>query len=132
VFVGAGIVLVKRGHEPLAGRWTLPGGVVDAGESLAAATVREIREETGLDILVGPMVEVYEHIERDGGGRTRFHHVIVDYACRACGGTLRAGDDAADVALADPGDLDRWTLTEATRSVIAKALRAVEAGGVPG
>jgi 8-oxo-dGTP diphosphatase len=126
VFVEGRVVLVKRGHPPMMGRWTLPGGNVELAETLEAAVVREMREETGLDVSVGPIVEVFERIERDAEGRVRYHHVIVDYLCRARGGTLAAADDAAEIALADPRALDVWELTALARRVIERA-RALDA-----
>lgn len=124
ILVGGRVVLVRRAHPPMQDCWTLPGGTVELGESLEAALVREMREETGLDVEVGAVVEVFDRIERDADGRVRFHHVIVDYACRAIGGELRAADDAAEAALADPADLDRWGLTPIARRVIARAVEA--------
>jgi ADP-ribose pyrophosphatase YjhB (NUDIX family) len=124
IFVEGRVVLVKRGHPPLEGQWTLPGGTVEIGEGLRATLVREMQEETGLDVEVGPVLEVFDRIERDEEGRVRYHHVIVDYLCRARGGDLRAADDALEVALADPADLDGWRLTPKAHEVIEKALRA--------
>ncbi len=77
-----GVVLVKRRFEPLAGEWSLPGGKLEVGETLEAAIAREIVEETGLVVDVGPMVEVLDRIFRDGDGRVRYHYVLVDYVCR--------------------------------------------------
>src|SRR5579862_6341980 len=76
------VLLVKRAHEPLKGEWSLPGGAVDVGETLEAAVAREILEETGLMVDVGPLVEVVQRITRDADGRIEYHFVIVDYACR--------------------------------------------------
>lgn len=122
IVVEGRVVLVRRAHPPMEGQWTLPGGTVELGEALEAALVREMREEIGLEVEVGPLVEVFDRIERDADGRVRFHHVIADYACRAIGGALRAADDAAEVVLADPRDLSPWDLTPIARRVIARAL----------
>ena len=122
VMDGGRIVLVKRGHHPMAGQWTLPGGTVEIGETLAAAVVREMREETGLDVEVTSVLHVFDRIERDEAGAVRFHHVIIDYLCRAVAGTPCAADDAAEIALADPNDLAPWTLTPTALEVIAQAV----------
>jgi 8-oxo-dGTP diphosphatase len=118
-----GVVLVKRRFEPLAGEWSLPGGKVEAGETLEAATAREIVEETGLVVEVGPLVEVLDRIFRDDDGRVRFHYVLVDYVCRARGGCLGAGSDVSDVTIADPRNLAPFRLAAITETVIEKAFR---------
>lgn len=124
VFDEAGrVVLVKRGKPPLEGRWTLPGGAVEAGESLADATAREVLEETGLIVEVGPLVEVYEH-RSSIDGALAFHYVILDYVCRPAGGRLVAGSDAHDARFLGPEQFDAYDLTAATREVIQRA-RAV-------
>ena len=102
VSVGAAIIdgdrvlLVQRAQEPLKGRWSLPGGVVESGEELRAAVAREVREETGLNVEVGPVVEVLDRISRDDAGRIEYHYVIIDYLCRASSGSLACASDAAD------------------------------------
>ena len=123
IVVDARVVLIRRRNPPLAGRWALPGGVVETGESLAAAVVREALEETGFVVDVVDLVEVYEHRERDEDGRVRHHFVILDYLCRAAGGSPLAGGDAADVALVDPAAVAEYDVTDATARVIARALR---------
>ena len=115
------VVLVRRGGEPLAGAWSLPGGAVETGETLAAALVREVREETGLDVEVGPVVEVLDRIFPDGTGRIRHHYVLVDYLCQVRGGELQAASDAADAVLVSREALDRYDLTPGTRAVIDRA-----------
>ncbi len=116
------VVLVKRRHEPLAGQWSLPGGALELGETLEAGAAREILEETGLVVEVGPVVEVFDRILLDDDGRVRFHFVLVDYLCRPRGGRLQAGSDVEAVMLADPDGLGACRVTEKARSVVARAV----------
>ncbi len=108
---GARVVLIRRRFEPLAGEWSLPGGIVEAGETLDACVAREMREETGLDVEVGPVIEVFDRITRDDEGRVRYHYVLVDYLCWPSGGTLRAGSDVDAAVWADSSDLSAYHLT---------------------
>jgi ADP-ribose pyrophosphatase YjhB (NUDIX family) len=117
-----GVVLIKRRFEPLAGRWSLPGGIVEVGETLETSVAREIEEETGLTVSVGPVVEVFDRILRDDQGRVRFHFVLVDYLCRPTRGRLRHGSDADAVRVADPADLGPYALTEKAVAVIHRAI----------
>jgi mutator protein MutT len=87
------VLLVRRGSEPLKGHWTLPGGVLEVGETLAAGVVREVREETGLEVETVELVEILDRIHREGE-RIRYHYVIADYLCRVTGGELCAASDA--------------------------------------
>jgi ADP-ribose pyrophosphatase YjhB (NUDIX family) len=129
-FVGVGavivdrgrVVLIKRRFEPLAGQWSLPGGAVDVGETLVECVAREMLEETGLVVEVGPVVEVFDRIVRDGDGRVQFHYVLVDYLCRPTGGTLQAGSDVADAVYAEPEELARFALADPATEVIRRAL----------
>lgn len=122
VLVDGRIVLVKRAHEPLMGEWNLPGGGVELGETLEQACAREVLEETGLAVAVGPVVEVFDRIMADADGAVRYHFVLVDYLCHAVGGDLCCGTDASDVALADPADLEKYKLTTKALEVISRAL----------
>ena len=115
------VVLVKRGQEPLAGQWSLPGGTLEVGETLEAGVAREIREETGLLVDVGPLVELFDRILLDDGGAVQYHFVLADYLCRPRQGRLEAGSDVEDVVLADPDALEPYGLTEKARDVIAQA-----------
>jgi 8-oxo-dGTP diphosphatase len=117
------VVLIRRRYEPLQGRWSLPGGGVDVGEALEAAVAREMLEETGLQVAVGPVIEVFDRITRDEDQRVRYHYVLIDYLCWPIGGTLRAGSDAEAAVLADPARLDPFELTAKTTAVIERALR---------
>jgi 8-oxo-dGTP diphosphatase len=102
----ARLLLIKRGHEPGMGLWSLPGGRVEAGETDAAALVREVREETGLTVTPGPLVGV---VDRPGLAGSVYR--IRDYAASVVGGTLRAGDDAADVRWTHPDEFEGLELT---------------------
>jgi len=118
------VLLVQRGQEPLKGEWSLPGGVVELGETLEAALTREVREETSLDVIVGPVVDVLDSIRRDAAGRAEYHYIIIDYACRVRGGTSTSasrGTDADDVRWVPVGDLERYGVTTTAIAVIRKA-----------
>ena len=116
------IVLVKRRFEPLAGQWSLPGGRLELGETLEAGLAREMHEETGLEVEVGPVVDVFDRILLDPERKVRYHYVLIDYLCRPIGGVLIHGSDVAAAELVDPGDLERYRLTPKATSVIEKAV----------
>jgi ADP-ribose pyrophosphatase YjhB (NUDIX family) len=118
------VVLVKRRFEPLAGQWSLPGGRLELGENLEAGLAREMLEETGLRVQVGPVIDVFDRILLDTERRVRYHYVLVDYLCRPIGGTLAHGSDVAAAELVDPGDLERYRLTPKATAVIAKGIAA--------
>jgi 8-oxo-dGTP diphosphatase len=101
------LLLIKRGHAPGAGLWSLPGGRIEPGETDAEALVREMREETGLVIEAGPLIGTVRRPVQDGGILD-----IRDYAATVTGGTLRAGDDAADARWVAPGELETLPITE--------------------
>ena len=116
------VLLVKRARPPLQGEWSLPGGVVELGETLPQAVVREVREETGLAVDVGSVLEVIERVQESTDGRVEYHYVIIDYLCRAQPGEPAHGSDAAAVQWADASDLASYRLTPITTAVIHKAL----------
>jgi mutator protein MutT len=120
---GDSILLVRRGKEPLRGYWSLPGGAVETGERLAQALRREVREETGLEVEVLQLFEVFERILPDDAGAAQHHYVLLDYLCRVAGGSARAGDDAMDVRWIPRSELDRFEITPGTQAVIEKAFR---------
>ncbi len=120
------VVLVRRRYEPLKGHWSLPGGMVEIGEALEAALTREMLEETGLVVDVGPVIEVFDRITRDEEERVRYHFVLIDYLCwpseGTLRGTLRAGSDVDAAIWADPSTLAEYALTEKATSVIQRGL----------
>jgi 8-oxo-dGTP diphosphatase len=122
VLDGDRVLLVKRAHEPLKGQWSLPGGAVELGETLEAAIAREVREETGLDVEVGPIVEVLDRLGYDDHGRVQHHFVLVDFVCRPSGGTLGCATDAEAVEWAAVEDLSRYGVADVTTRVIRKAV----------
>ena len=127
VFIEGRVLLIKRRFEPLAGRWSLPGGALELGETLAEGLAREMKEETGLDVNVGPVIDVFDRITRDDQGRARFHYVLVDFLCSVRTGAPVAGSDVAEVALVETGDLARYDLTPKTIDVIERA-RTLDSG----
>ena len=123
VFIDQQVVLVKRRYPPLAGRWSLPGGAVELGETLHEGLQRELQEEIGLQTRVGPLIELLDRITRDSDGRVRYHYVLADFLCHRVSGTLKPGSDADTVVLADPDDLGSYDLTDEAQTVIASARR---------
>jgi mutator protein MutT len=87
------VLLIRRGNEPMKGHWSLPGGMLELGETLTEGAVREVREETGLTVAPVELIELLDRIHREGE-RVRYHYVIADYLCRVVGGALRAASDA--------------------------------------
>lgn len=115
------VLLVQRGRPPRAGSWGLPGGMLEVGERLAAAAVREVREECGVEIEIGGVAGVFEPITQDDAGRIEYHYVVIDFWASLSGGEAAAGDDAASVTWAALADLDRYALMPETTQVIQDA-----------
>lgn len=120
------VLLVKRGAPPLLGQWSIPGGMVEIGETLRAAAEREAREETGLIVQAGEVLEVLDRIIPGENGRTQYHYVLIDFLCRVRGGELQAGGDAADVVWAREEELATFKLEQLAMDVIKKAFAASE------
>ena len=116
------VVLVKRRFEPLAGQWSLPGGRLELGETLEAGLAREMLEETGLVVEVGPVVDVFDRILLDPERKVRYHYVLIDYLCWPVGGSLAHGSDVAAAELVDPSALAPFQLTPKATAVIEKAI----------
>ena len=118
------VLLIRRGKEPLKGRWLIPGGTVELGETLEQAVVREVREETGLVVRPREVVLVFDRIER-AGETVLWHYVIVDYRCEYVSGDLQAGSDAAEAALVSPSDLDAYDVPGPALALIRRVLEAL-------
>ena len=112
------VLLVKRGHPPLAGEWSIPGGVLEVGETLREAAIREAREETCLTVESADLLGVYDRVLRDHDGRTLYHYVLIDFLCRRVGGEARAADDAAEVRWFTREEAGELALPEDTAEVI--------------
>jgi ADP-ribose pyrophosphatase YjhB (NUDIX family) len=117
------VLMVERGRPPLQGYWSLPGGVLETGETLEEGLRREILEETGLKIHPRGVVEIFQRIMRDPEGRAEYHYVIVDYLCRVAGGRLCAASDCARAEWVRRRMLRDYKITEGTLPVIEKAFR---------
>lgn len=115
------VLLVKRGREPSRGLFSIPGGGVKIGETLAEAALREAREETGLHVRLGPLVEVVERVTRDQEGKVRFHYVILDFLAEA-EGEPAPGGDAEEVLWVETEHLSALPVTEGLEEVVRKAL----------
>ncbi len=118
------VLLVKRGSPPLLGEWSLPGGVVELGETLRAAAEREALEETGLIVKAGEVLEVLDRIIPGKNAAPQYHYVLIDFLCTVEGGKLRAGGDAADACWANTSELGKYKLEKPAREVIRKAFLA--------
>jgi ADP-ribose pyrophosphatase YjhB (NUDIX family) len=118
------VLLVKRGSPPLLGEWSLPGGVVELGETLRGAAEREAREETGLLVKAGEVLEVLDRIVPDKDGAPQYHYVLIDFLCAVKGGKLHAGSDAGDVCWVRENELGKFKLEQPAIGVIRKAFLA--------
>jgi ADP-ribose pyrophosphatase YjhB (NUDIX family) len=124
------VLLIRRGKEPLRGRWVVPGGTVEHGETLHDALVREVREETGLTVRPGEVVLVFDRILREAG-EVVYHYVIVDYLCEYVSGTPQAGSDAEAVAFVAPSALRDYDVPTPALEVVLDGFRrrGVDVGG---
>jgi|SRR5579859_932134 len=120
------VVLVRRGREPLLGQWSIPGGVVELGEGVRQAAAREALEETGLEVDVGEVLEVFESIvpgTESNAGKAQYHYVIIDFLCHTKSGELRAGGDALEARWVKRDQLAEFKVSDSACKVIAKAFQ---------
>ncbi len=115
---GDQVLLVRRAKAPRRGQWSLPGGAQKLGETVRQAAIREVREETGLEVALTTLLDAVDSISRDAAGRVHYHYTLVDFAAEWRAGEPTAGGDAAEVRWVARGDLDRYELWEETVRVI--------------
>jgi ADP-ribose pyrophosphatase YjhB (NUDIX family) len=115
------VLIVRRANPPLQGEWSIPGGALDLGEKLRDGVAREVREETGLEVEVGPVLDVFDSIFPDAEGRTQYHYVLVDYLCHPLPGTAVAATDASELRWAKPEELPALGMKQVTIDLICKA-----------
>jgi ADP-ribose pyrophosphatase YjhB (NUDIX family) len=133
------VLLVRRGTEPLRGRWSIPGGLLEAGETLVEAVTRELQEETGLTVRAVELIEALDRIftepvadpaaARVAPAKPRYHYVILDYLCEKIAGEPRAGGDVTDVALASEDELPAYSLSADTQRILCKAFAMARSRG---
>ncbi|HEV2729094.1 MAG TPA: NUDIX hydrolase [Terriglobales bacterium] len=129
-FVGVGaiivddgrVLLVKRGHAPLAGEWSVPGGVLELGETVREGVVREALEETGLTVETLELLGVFDRVVRDLDERTLYHYVLIDFLCQRVSGELCAAGDADEARWFRAEELANLPLAKDTAAVIQSAL----------
>ena len=128
VIQGSRVLLIQRGRPPLQGEWSIPGGMLELGESLEEGVRREVWEETGLEVKPLEVISVFDRIQKNES-RVRYHYVIVDYACRRTGGRLKSGSDVLDARWVRRQDLHLFHVTPKAASVIAEAFRLTQKAG---
>jgi 8-oxo-dGTP diphosphatase len=116
-----GALLVRRGRPPLEGEWSIPGGMLEVGETILEGVRRELAEETGLDVRVLDLIEIFERISLDAEGKPKYHFVVLDYYCEVIAGNAQAGSDAREVTWVKEGDLGNYALAASAQRVIQKA-----------
>jgi 8-oxo-dGTP diphosphatase len=115
-------LVVRRATEPLKGQWSIPGGMLELGEKLRDGIAREVREETGLEIEAGEVLDVFDSIFPDANGGFQYHYVLIDFLCRPVGGQLQASSDVDAAQWVTSDELDQLHMRDVTIAVIRKAL----------
>ena len=128
VLDGDRVLLVRRDRSPAAGKWSIPGGLVDLGETTAEAARREVREECGIAVRLLGVAGVVDRVIRDDAGRVRYHYVLVDFAARPESGPVQAGSDAAEACWVPISEVERFDTTAGLMDMIHRAI-AVSQGG---
>ena len=117
------VVLIRRGKQPRRGEWSIPGGRLEWGETVHEALIREVLEETGLNVEIGGLIDIVDAVTRNAAGEVTRHYVLVDFVTRPLGGELCAASDAAEARWVPFADLSEYALWAETRRIIETALR---------
>ncbi len=131
IFNGNKVLLVKRGQRPALGKWSIPGGLVELGESLDSAVRREVREEVGLEVKVKDLVAALDRVIRDEQGRIEYHYVLLDFTCEVVRGKPKAATDADECLFVALEDLRQFNMTAGTEEVIRRAFGKEKPAGFP-
>lgn len=131
IFRGTQVLLVKRGAPPAQGKWSIPGGLVELGESLEASVRREVLEEVGLEVKVIDLVAALDRVIFDQDGRIEYHYILLDFLCEVLAGRLNAGTDADQCRFVPIKELCRYDMTRGTEEVIQRASEKAGNLGLP-
>jgi mutator protein MutT len=131
IFRGNEVLLVKRGRPPALGKWSVPGGLVELGESLDESIRREVMEEVGLEVRTVDLVAALDRVMPDPDGRIEYHYILLDFLCEVLGGDLVAATDADECRFVALEDLGRYEMTRGTAEVIRRAFQKAKTPGIP-
>lgn len=131
IFRGTEVLLVKRGRPPALGQWSIPGGLVELGESLDTSVRREVLEEVGLEVKVIDLVAAFDHVVFDQDGRIEYHYILLDFLCEILDGHPKAGTDADEFRFVPIGELCRHDMAPGTEEIIHRAFEKAGNLGVP-
>ena len=121
IFRGDSVLIARRGTPPSYGEWSVPGGLVEVGESLEEALRREVMEEVGIEVEVGDLTAVLDRILTDAGGRIEYHYILMDFCCEWKSGEPMAATDVMDCRFVPVDALDGFVMTRGTAEVVRRA-----------